>query len=281
MLYLMPGDPAVIILGPSATPETIEIMRKYLGLDQPLYVQYFSYMSSLLSGNFGRSIVTGGSALSLLTDRFLNTAELAIVSIVFSASAGIIAGTLSAMKQGSKFDNLIMGTTVLSNSTPVFVLGTILMYVFSIQLGILPAMGNRGWYSVILPALALSGWLIANIARVTRTQMIEILGQDYVRTMRAMGFDERTVILKYALRNAFVPVLTLIGMYFGYTLGGAVLTETVFAWPGVGRLIVDSIFYRDFVVIRGGILLVAVTFVFINLATDLLCYFIDPRIRHD
>jgi peptide/nickel transport system permease protein len=279
MLYLMPGNPASILLGPDATPEAIQQMEKFLGLNQPLYIQYFTYMSNLLNGGWGRSVVTGRDVLPMLATRFLNTAELAIVSMIISTSVGIIVGVLTAVRHKSRFDAVIMGATVMTNSTPVFVVATILIYVFSIRLGLFPSMGNNQWYSVVLPALALSGWLTANIARVTRTNMIEILGQDYIRTMRAMGVKSSKVVFDYALKNALVPIVTVIGTYFGYAMGGAVLTETVFNWPGIGSLIVQSIFARDFPVIRGGILLVGVAFVAVNLVTDLVASYIDPRIR--
>ncbi|MHA1861255.1 MAG: ABC transporter permease, partial [Candidatus Ranarchaeia archaeon] len=280
MLFLVPGDPAVIIAGLEATPETVARIRQQLNLDKPLWTQYLLYVQGILTGHLGVSIVSYIPVLDLIGPRLRNTLILAITSTIIASIFGVFIGVVSALKRGTLVDTVSMTTAVLGICTPSFFSGLILIYVFTWQLRIFPSLGFTGPMSIVLPAVNLSLWSTANVARLTRTSMIEVLGQDYIRTMRAMGLPPQKVNFKYALRNAFIPVITIIGLQFGYTLAGAVLTETVFTWPGIGTLIVDSILARDFPVIRAGILVIASLFVIVNLGTDLIISIVDPRIRY-
>jgi peptide/nickel transport system permease protein len=280
MIYMLPGDPAEIIAGQAATPETIAKIRVELGLDQPMYVQLFNYVSGIFKGNFGNSIYAGVPVTQLVLPRFWNTIELSVASMIIAVVVGVIGGIVAGVKRNSVFDTASMSIAVLGVSVPSFFTGLVLMYIFSLQLRWFPTMGYNGLVSLVLPSVTLAAWSWATIARMTRTSMLEVLNLEYVRTARAMGLKERTVIYKYALRNALVPIVTAIGLQFGYAMAGAVITETVFSWPGIGTLIVEAIFNRDFAILRASILIVALTFVLVNLATDIVCYFINPRLRH-
>jgi ABC-type dipeptide/oligopeptide/nickel transport system permease component len=281
MLHLMPGDPAVVAAGEGASPETIERVRKELRLNEPIYVQFYTYLTNVLQGNFGRSIVSGRPVIDELMPRFINTLQLALISIIIATTVGIAFGIFAAIKHGSILDTMSTIISMIGVCTPSFFLGILLMYIFSVQLGWFPTLGKTGLESFVLPAITLSTWSLATIMRTTRTSMIEVLNQDYIRTARAMGLGERTVIFKHALRNAMIPIITITGVRFGLMLAAAVYVETVFSWPGIGRFIVESISRRDFPSIQGGILLLGVSFVILNLAVDLLCQFIDPRVRYE
>lgn len=280
MIYMLPGDPAEIIAGQAATPETIAKIRGELGLDQPIYIQLFRYVLGIFQGNFGNSIYAGVPVMQLILPRFLNTIELSVASMIIAVGVGVIGGIVAAVKRGSVLDTASMGIAVLGVSMPSFFTGLALMYIFSLQLRWFPTIGYNGLASLVLPSVTLAAWSWATIARMTRTSMLEVLNLDYVRTARAMGLKERIVIYKYALRNALIPIVTAIGLQFGYAMAGAVITETVFSWPGIGSLIVEAIFNRDFAILRAAILLIALTFVLVNLATDIICYFINPRLKH-
>ena len=279
VLYLAPGDPAVIIAGPEATGEDIARIRTEFGLDQPFYLQYANYLKGAFSGEL-RSIRTKRPVIAEVMPRFVNTIELTVVSMVISVIIGIFIGVFSAVKQNSLIDYVGMLIALLGICTPVFWLGLLLILLFSVILGWLPAAGMGGFRHMVLPAVSLAAASIAVIARMTKSSMLEVIRQEYVTVARAKGLTEFKVIFKHALRNALLPTVTVVGLRFGYLLGGAVLTESVFAWPGIGRLLVTSILSRDFPVVQIGLMVVAMTFVLVNLSVDLLYSYLNPRIRY-
>jgi ABC-type dipeptide/oligopeptide/nickel transport system permease component len=281
LLQIVPGDPAVILAGEDANPEFIEAVRKEYGFDQPVYIQYFRFISHAVQGDFGISIRNREPVINLLMQRFAFTVQLSFLSILIAASIGLIAGVISATRQYSVFDNFSMMGALFGISMPIFWLGLLLMLVFSVNLRWFPAGGSGELRHLILPAIALGAASAAVIARMTRASMLEVVRQDYIRTARANGLREWVVIYKHALKNAMIPVITVFGLEFGYMLGGAVLTETVFSLPGVGRLMVEGIFQRDYPVVQGSMLLVATTFVLVNLLTDVAYAFFDPKIRYE
>jgi len=309
LIHLAPGDPVRTMLGQHATQQEIDETRAKYGLDQPLYVQYFIWLGDVLKGDLGRSILSHEQVTTEIASRFPNTIELAIAAMIFAILIGVVAGIISATKQYSVADYSVMGIALFGISMPVFWLGIMLMMIFGVFLGWLPIGGRidlllpfnhitglmvvdsiitgngAALISVlrhlILPAIALGTIPMAIIARTTRSSMLEILRQDFIRTERAKGLSERKVIYKHAIRNAMVPVVTVIGLNFGLLLSGAILTETVFSWPGVGRLVVDSVYARDYPLVIGCILVFALVFVIVNLITDLLYTYIDPRIHYD
>ncbi len=280
LVHLLPGDPARVIAGVNATPADVERIRHQLGLDQPGWQQYLSFLGRLAHGDLGTSTHTLNPVTSEIAARALYTAELAALSIVIAIAVGVAAGVVAATRRNTAMDLLISGAAIAGVSIPVYWLGLMLVVLFAIDLRVLPAAGAGGPTSIVLPAITLAFFSVGFIARQTRSAMLEVLGQDFVRTARAKGAGERRVLLRHALRNALLPVVTTIGLQFGTLLGGAVLTETVFAWPGIGRLLVDSIFFRDFPVVQGVVLLIAVAFIVVNLITDLVYAVVDPRIRY-
>lgn len=279
MVHLMPGDPARIMAGIDASQEDIERVRVSLGLQDPLPVQYIRFVGRALTGDFGESFRTRKPVMAEVGSRYFNTLLLGIASIGVAILFGGITGTLSAVRKYSVFDNLCMMASLVGVSMPTFYLGLMLMLLFSVHLGWLPLVGKESWRHLILPSLTLGAPSAAVISRMVRSSLLEILDQDYIRTARAKGLREWVVIGKHALRNATVAVVTVVGLQLGYLLGGAVVTETVFAWPGIGRLVVQSILARDFPVVQTCVLILALTFVLINLVTDLLYSLLDPRIR--
>jgi peptide/nickel transport system permease protein len=281
LLQIVPGDPAVLLAGEDANPEFIEAVRKEYGFDQPVYVQYWRFISRAVQGDFGVSIRNREPVIDLLAQRFAFTVRLSFLSILIAAAIGLFAGVISATRQYSIFDNLSMIGALFGISMPIFWLGLLLMLVFAVELRWLPAGGAGGLRHMILPAIALGAASAAVIARMTRASMLEVVRQDYIRTARANGLREWVVIYKHALKNAMIPVITVFGLEFGYMLGGAVLTETVFSLPGVGRLMVEGIFQRDYSVVQGSMLLVAATFVLVNLLTDIAYALFDPKIRYE
>jgi len=280
LLHLIPGDPAEILAGEEATIEDIRAIRSQLGLDKPLIVQYITYMKNAFRGDLGRSMRTRRPVLREITDRYFNTILLAACSVVVMVLLGITTGILSAIKQYSWLDNISMIVALFGVSMPVFWLGLMLMLLFSVYLGMFPTTGIGTFKHLVLPSVTLGASATAVVARLTRSSMLEVIRQDYIRTARAKGLNEFLVIMRHALKNALIPVVTIVFLRFGVLLGGAVLTETVFAWPGIGWLMIDSIWARDYPVVQGCILMVAISFVLINLFTDLLYAFIDPRIRY-
>jgi ABC-type dipeptide/oligopeptide/nickel transport system permease component len=279
MIHLIPGDPAVLIAGRDATEQDIENVRRALGLDQPLPAQYLSFVGRALVGDFGVSFRSGRAVIDEIGFRYWNTMLLGLSALVFGTILGVITGIITAVYRNGWVDGTVLTASLLGISMPQFFLGILLMLLFSVYLGWLPLTGMGSWQHLILPTLTLGIPNAAIISRITRSSLIEVLNQDYVRTARAKGLNERVVINRHAFRNALIPVVTVAGLQMGYLLGGAVVTETVFAWPGIGRLIVQSIASRDFPVVQAAVLLLAVTFVLINLFTDLLYRLLDPRIK--
>ena len=278
MMHLIPGDPARIMAGQDATFEEIQSIRVEFGLDKSLPVQYVLFMKGVIDGNL-KSIKTQRPVLKEIFPRFLNTVELSVVSIVISTFLGVGFGIIAAVKRNSWIDNFVMGFSLFGVSMPVFWLGILLIIVFSLILGWLPAAGKGGIEHIILPSVTLGMATSAIIARMTRASMLQVMNQDFIRTADAFGISPRKITYKYTLKNALIPVVTVIGLQFGYMLGGAVLTESVFGWPGLGRFIVDSIFARDYPVVQVGIMLIALIFVLVNLSVDITYAFLDPRIR--
>lgn len=307
MIHLVPGDPAAVMLGERATPAAVARLRTELGLDRPLWVQYGRFLSGLLAGDLGRSLKTREKVQVEIAQRFPATFELAFAAILFASVFGIAAGILAARHRRSYLDALVMAGSLAGVSMPIFWLGLLVILFFSVQLHWLPLAGRidsgfavptvTGFLLVdtllagrpaafvnalrhlILPAIVLGTIPLAVIARMTRASVLEVLSQDYVRTAWAKGLSESSVLLKHVLKNAFIPTLTVIGLQFGYLLGGAIITETIFSWPGVGRWLVLAVSARDFRAVQGGVLLIAAAFVLVNLVVDLLYAVADPRIR--
>jgi peptide/nickel transport system permease protein len=278
IIHLMPGDPARIMAGIDASDEDVRIVRQSLKLDEPIYLQYLHFMGRAMVGDFGVSFRTRRPVIDEIRTRYGNTVLLALASMVVALLFGGLTGIISAVRRYSIFDNLSLLVSLIGVSMPTFYLGLLLMLFFSVELGLLPLAGKESWLHLILPAITLGTPSAAVISRMVRSSLVEVLGQDYIRTARAKGVTEWAVISKHALRNAMITVVTVVGLQVGYLLGGAVVTETVFAWPGIGRLVVQSILARDFPVVQASVLVLAITFVLVNLLTDLLYGILDPRI---
>ncbi|KOO47934.1 ABC transporter permease [Viridibacillus arvi] len=309
IIRAIPGDPAQVILGQQATKEAKAALRASLGLDNPWYIQYVNYLGDLLTGDLGESMRTKATVSSELWPYLAATFELALFAMILAVIIGVNAGIVSAWFQNSWFDYFAMILALIGVSMPIFWLGLMGQWVFGIQMDLLPTSGREDarnpvdpitymyvvdtiihgrfdqlWdvlKHLILPAIALATIPMAIIARMTRSSMLEVMRSDYVRTARAKGQNMFWVVYKHALKNAIIPVLTVIGLQMGLLLGGAILTETIFSWPGIGRYIYDAIGYRDYPVIQSGILVIAFVFVMINLIVDILYSFIDPRIKYD
>jgi ABC-type dipeptide/oligopeptide/nickel transport system permease component len=275
------GDPAATMLPGDASVDELRDLRHALGLDRPLHVQYVAFLGGAARGDFGESFRHQQPAFGLVLERLPATLELAFAALLLAVAVALPLGIVAALHRGRAVDMLAMGFAVVGQATPYFWMGIMLILVVSVELGWLPTSGRGGWRHLILPAITLGTHFAASLARLTRTSMLEVLGQNFVTTARAKGLAEGSVILRHALKNAAVPVVTLIGLQFGTLLGGAVVTETIFAWPGVGRLAVQSIFVRDYPVVQAGVLVLALVFVAINLLVDLLYGTLDPRIRHE
>jgi len=287
VLHLVPGNPAQVIAGPDAPPETVAAIEKQLGLDKPLPEQYAIYLGRVLHGDLGRSLRTKRPVLSDVMDALPKTIELTLVSVIITPIIAIPLGVAAAAKRGTPTDSGLMLTSMLGITAPVFAIALGLMWVFGYKLRWLPISGYGGpiWTldglkSVALPAITLAIGSVATMARLTRSAMLEVLNQDYVRVARAKGLREPTVLLRHGLKNALLPVITVLGLQVAYLLSGAVVTETVFAWPGVGRLAVYAIQARDFPVVQGTVLVISLFFVAVNLAVDIVYALIDPRIHY-
>ena len=278
IMHMIPGDPARLLAGEGATPEDINNIRVEFGLDRSLSVQYLMFMKGVFTGSL-QSLRTQRGVMEEILPRFWNTIQLSMLAIMISAAIGISIGIIAAVKRNTWVDNAVMGFSLFGISMPVFWLGILLIILFSLVLDWLPAGGKGGIEHIILPALTLGMATSAIIARMTRASMLQISSQDYIRTANAFGISGRKIVYKYTLKNAMIPIVTVIGLQFGYMLGGAVLTESVFGWPGLGRLIVDSIFSRDYTIVQVGIMMIALTFVMINLLVDITYALLDPRIR--
>ena len=288
LLHLSPGDPAAIIAGDNATPEQIAAIRRKLGLDDQLHVQFFRWAGGVLQGDLGISIFSNEPVLALVRQRIEPTLSLAFTTITLAVTLAISAGVLAAWKVGTLVDRAVMVLSVLGFSVPVFVVGYLLIYVFAINLGWLPVQGYTPiadgilpWLrNLVLPSIALGLAYVALIARITRTAMLDVLAEDYVRTAQAKGVATNSVLLKHALKNAGVPIVTVIGIGIALLIGGVVITETVFNIPGIGRLVVDAISKRDYPIIQGVILIFSGVYVIVNLLIDLTYTVLDPRIRY-
>ncbi|KIX13669.1 nickel ABC transporter permease [Dethiosulfatarculus sandiegensis] len=279
IMRMTPGDPAQILAGEDASLEDIESIRKQFGLDKPFLLQYAIYLGNLVQGDMGVSIRTQRTVLSEIMARYPATLELAGLAVLVATVLGLVTGIIAAKNQNSFFDYGSMVVSLFGISMPSFWLGLMLMLIFAVILGWFPAVGRGGFSHLVLPAISLGANSAAIIARMTRSSMLEVIRQDYIRTARAKGLAERVVLYKHAVRNALIPVVTVVGIQFGYMLSGAILTETVFAWPGVGRMIVQAIYTRDYPLVQGAILFVAINFTLVNLFVDLLYGYINPRLR--
>lgn len=284
IMHFAPGDPARIILGSNAPEEVLEALRQQLGVNDPFFIRYGNFMKNLLMGDLGTSYRNGQPVASLILGRLVNTLYLATAGILFAIVIGIPIGVLSAIKQYSLLDNATMFATLFLMAVPTFWLALIFVIVFSVHLGWFPASGmGRGfvafWMSMILPTLTLGFGFAALIARTTRSSVLEVARQDYIDMARAKGLSESVVIWKHMMRNALIPIVTVIGLNFGALLGGSVLTESIFSWPGVGRFVVESISFKDTPAVLGCVVTLAILFTLVNLGVDLLYAFLDPRIK--
>ncbi|MDF2462467.1 MAG: transporter permease [Ramlibacter sp.] len=288
ILRLTPGDPAAIIAGDEATPAHVEQIRQSMGLDRPIYVQFFVWVARVMRGDLGVSLLSGAPVREMIADRFGPSLALGIATIILAVSVAIPLGTMAARKQGKLLDRAIMAFSVFGFSVPGFVISYLLIYVFAVELGWFPVQGYKplsdGFWPfaqrLVLPTMALSAVYIALISRITRSSIIEVMGEDYIRTARAKGANEIVVLMRHALRNAAVPIVTIIGIGIASLISGVVVTESVFNLPGLGRLIVEAVLARDYPVIQGLILLFSFTYILINLSIDVLYTVFDPRIRY-
>jgi peptide/nickel transport system permease protein len=278
-LVRLTGDPVVILLGEAATAEAAAEMRAELGLDRPIHVQYARFLARALRGDFGVSLRYRQSALSLFAERLPATLELTAAALLLALAIGLPVGVVAALRPNSGFDGLVRGAALVGQAIPGFYLGLVAIIVFGAHLKLLPTGGRGTLAQLILPAATLAAYQIAVVARFARGAMLEVLGEDFVRTARAKGLTRARVVAGHALRNALIPVVTIVALQFGTLLSGAVVTETVFSWPGVGRLAVQAIYTRDFPVVQVTVMVTAVLFVVINLLADVVYVIVDPRIR--
>jgi len=280
LIHLVPGDPVDVMLGESANMADREALRADLGLDQPLVNQFGSYLAKLMHGDLGLSIHTQTPIIDLIQARYPATLKLASLSLLIGIVIGVPLGIFAALKAGHWQDFVVTIVSVRLSAMPAFWLGPVLMLIFAVWLGWLPVSGMDSGTSIILPAVTLGFGLSAILTRMTRTSLLEVLNDDYIRTARAKGLSERTVILRHALRAALLPIITIVGLQMGSLLAGTVITETIFSWDGVGRLLVESIEKRDYPVTQACVLMIALSYVLVNLATDVLYRLADPRVRH-
>lgn len=279
VLRLIPADPAVLILGSNATQAEIQSLQVQMGLDQPLIVQYGIYLSDLMHFDFGDSYRIQRDAMPLVMERLPATLQLAFASLVFALTVGIPAGVIAALRVNRLPDRIVSVMSLLAQSLPSFWVGIVFVLIFARNLQILPSAGMGGLSHMILPAVTLGLPFLAILTRMTRSGLLEVIHEDYLQTARSKGLSERIVIFPHAIRNALIPIVTVVGLQFGQLLGGAVIVETVFAWPGVGRLLIDAINQRDYNLVQAAIILIAFGFVAVNLAVDLLYGYLDPRVR--
>ncbi|ELM1463014.1 glutathione ABC transporter permease GsiC [Salmonella enterica] len=279
-VHLLPGDPARLIAGPEADAQVIALVRQQLGLDQPLHVQFWHYITHVLQGDFGTSMVSRRPVSEEIASRFLPTLWLTITSMIWAVLFGMAIGIAAAVWRNRWPDRVGMTLAVTGISFPAFALGMLLMQIFSVDLGWLPTMGADSWQHYILPSLTLGAAVASVMARFTRSSFVDVLSEDYMRTARAKGVSETWVVLKHGLRNAMIPVVTMMGLQFGFLLGGSIVVEKVFNWPGLGRLLVDSVDMRDYPVIQAEVLLFSLEFILINLVVDVLYAAINPAIRY-
>ncbi|HET7874858.1 MAG TPA: nickel ABC transporter permease [Methylomirabilota bacterium] len=279
LILHLTGDPAALLLPPDATAEDIARFRKAMGFDDPVWKQYGRFLKGALQGDFGESLRHGEPAMALVVERMPATFELAGAALLLALCLAIPAGIVSAVKRNTPVDYVATVGALLGQAMPTFWLGIMLILVFSVRFNLLPSSGRGDLQHLILPAVTLGLFTTARITRLTRSGMLEVLGQDYIRTARAKGVSERPVVWKHALKNASIPIVTIVGIELGTLLGGSVITETIFAWPGVGRLSVQAIFNRDYPVVQAAVFLLASTFVIVNFLVDVIYTYLDPRIR--
>ena len=280
IFHFGPGDPIVMLLGEQASPAVVQAERARLGLDQPLYVQYGRFIGNIMQGDLGISYRSRQPVLEVIAPALRATMHLAGVTMLLTVLIGIPVGILAATNRGRLLDQLSMSVTMLGISAPAFFVGIVLLYVFAYQFRWFPSSGARGWTSVVLPSLTIALHFGAMLARMTRSAMLEVLGEDYIRTARAKGLAPSRVEYKHALRNAALPVVTLLGLQAGHILGGAVIAETIFAWPGLGRLLLNAILWRDAPLVQAGVLIIAFMFSVVTLLVDLLYGLLNPAIRY-
>jgi peptide/nickel transport system permease protein len=273
------GDPVPLLLPPDAPIAEMERLRSEMGLDRPIYVQYGVFVRQAVKGDFGRSIHFRTSAMTVVWERVPATLELAFASFLCAVVVAIPAGVLSAVRRGSTYDDIVMGVALVGQAAPTFYIGIMLILVCSLWLGLFPTSGRGGWQHMVLPAVTLGAFAMASIARITRSAVLEILRADFIRTARAKGLPEFWTIVKHTMRNAAIPIVTIVGLQFGNLLGGAVITETIFSWPGIGRLAIQSIYSRDYPIVQSVVFLTAAMFVVLNLLVDVAYGILDPRIR--
>ena len=278
-ILFLTGDPAAVMLPPEATAEDIRRFRESMGFNDPFFVQYGRFLLGALSGNFGTSIRHGEPAFTLVVERMPATFELAGAALVIALLLAIPAGIVSAVRRNTVVDYISTVVALLGQSMPTFWLGIMLILFFSVQFQVLPSSGRGTWQHLVLPAITLGLFTTARITRLTRSGMLEVLNQDYIRTARAKGVSDPPVVWKHALKNAAIPIVTIVGIELGTLLGGSVITETIFAWPGVGRLSVQAIYNRDYPVVQAAVFLLAATFIVVNLLVDVVYTYLDPRIR--
>ena len=281
LIHLVPGDPAQAMMGDGASPQDIAELRKSLGLDQPLLTQYVTFLRHALTGDLGTSLRTGQPVTTMIAERVPATAELAIAAMIVAMVIAIPLGVIAAVRRGTPIDYGAMTFALAGVSIPNFWLGPVLAIVFAVELGWLPVSGRGTLAHLVLPAISLGLALAAILARMTRASLLDELNELYVRAARARGVSQRAAITTHALRNSLIPIVTIVALQFGVVLTGAVITETIFAWPGIGRLLIQSIGFRDYPMVQGCILLIAVTYVTVNLVTDLMYGVLDPRIRFE
>jgi len=281
IMHLSEGDPARIMLGLMASEEAIAHIRQVHGLDLPLHIQYFRWLGRIITGDFGRSIQSRRPVLEMIRDRLPATLELTVTALILALIVGVTAGIISAVRQYSWLDYFSMTFALFGVSMPPFWLGLMMMLIFGVRLGWLPISGRGDLNQLIMPAIVLGTAQMAIIARLVRSSMLEVIRQDYILTARSKGLLERVVIYKHALKNAMIPVVTMVALQLPFLFGGAVITETIFSWPGMGRMLVGSLFERDFPVIQGTVLIIAIIVMFANLTADIIYALVDPRIRFD
>lgn len=280
-LYLIPGDPIEIMLGETAQAADKALLRHELGLDRPVHLRYLDFLGGLVRGDLGSSFYFKQKVLSTILERYPATLELALAAMVVAILIAVPLGIISAIKQYSLIDNTSMFLALVGVSMPNFWLGPLLILIFALHLNLLPVSGREGFASLILPAITLGTALAAILSRMTRASMLEVLRDEYITTARAKGLKEKVVILRHALRNALVPIITIIGLQSGALLSGAIITETIFSWPGIGRLLIQAIETRDYPLVQGCILVISFSYVLVNLLTDILYAYVDPRIRYN
>lgn len=281
IIHLIPGDPAVIYAGIGAPAETVETVRKTMGLDQPLIVQYFKWIGGVFKGDFGTSLSTKEPVLPVLVSKFVATLKLSVCGAVLAIVCGIGLGIISALHHNSLIDLLSMLIAIVGISMPVYWAGMLLVMVFSIQLGIFPVTGSEGWLSLVLPSISIGLNSFAVITRMTRSSMLEVLNEDYITTAVAKGLKKPTINYVHALKNAMIPIVTTIGMQFGYLMGGSVLVETVFVYPGLGKYLVDAIKMRDYPAVQASLLVLTTVFIVVNFLVDAAYFALDPKLRDE